>query len=437
MSYFFSWSYCKNQIDLIKKYGLSIFFYKIIRLVQKIFFIFLALNYLPIFFFIKLINFKILIRFGEYPSSRIGHMALESEIYLCKIKKKNKILTYDFFCMDEYSNFICNLTLYKLFKKKINIYPKFLIYPFIILEKIFFSRSKKNLAILSENRDRDINEYLKKTKQNIFLSKSQNELGNLLLSKIFKKEKNPKFVLLFVRDEAYLNVFFKNKDWSYHNYRDCEIENYIEACDKLTELGYYVFRMGHKVKKKLNSSNPKIIDYATNGMRTDFLDIFLCANCTFAISTSTGMDYVPTIFRKPVLCLNLVPVGYINFPLSKWIVSYKDYYSHNLKRSLTLKEIFQMQLAYEYDTKKFLSKKIEPKETCPKENVQLFLEMHNAVKNSIFDSSKPIGKMQSKFNILFKNLNKKYYENNFKNLHRVFNARISNIYLENRKNFLK
>ena len=35
-----------------------------------------------------------------------------------------------------------------------------------------------------------------------------------------------------------------SKNWSYHDYRDGEVDDYLEACKKkLTDLGYYFFRM--------------------------------------------------------------------------------------------------------------------------------------------------------------------------------------------------
>jgi putative glycosyltransferase (TIGR04372 family) len=51
-----------------------------------------------------------------------------------------------------------------------------------------------------------------------------------------------------------------------------------------------------------------IFDYATNGMRTEFLDIFLGAHCTFCVSTGSGWDSIPQIFRRPSLYVNLITI---------------------------------------------------------------------------------------------------------------------------------
>ena len=122
-----------------------------------------------------------------------------------------------------------------------------------------------------------------------------------------------KFVCLNVRDSSFLaeseNLgWSKSRDWSYHNHRDSDIDTYVAAAETLAEKGYTVFRMGAIVEKPLISNHPRVIDYATNGMRTEFLDIFLGAHCTFCVSTGSGWDCVPQIFRRPSLYVNLVPI---------------------------------------------------------------------------------------------------------------------------------
>ena len=123
------------------------------------------------------------------------------------------------------------------------------------------------------------------------------------------------FVCLNVRDSSFLAnshpiAWSKTRDWSYHNYRDTDIRDYVAAAEALAEMGYTVFRMGALVANPLRSTHPKVIDYATNGMRTEFLDIFLGANCKFAISTGTGWDEIPKLFRRPTMFLNIIPFAW-------------------------------------------------------------------------------------------------------------------------------
>jgi putative glycosyltransferase (TIGR04372 family) len=87
--------------------------------------------------------------------------------------------------------------------------------------------------------------------------------------------------------------------------RDSDIETYKNAMSLLTEKGFAVFRMGAQVEKRLEIDNPKIFDYATDGTRSEFLDFYLGSTCKFAISTASGWDEVPTVFRRPLLLVNI------------------------------------------------------------------------------------------------------------------------------------
>ena len=119
--------------------------------------------------------------------------------------------------------------------------------------------------------------------------------------------KDNKYVCLNVRDSAYLSKTRK-KDFAKHELRNSNINTYIESIKTLTESGYAVFRMGSIVEHQLDFKHPMFFDYASNGMRTEFLDIFLGANCTFCISTGSGWDEIPRIFKRPTMYVNFLPI---------------------------------------------------------------------------------------------------------------------------------
>ena len=116
-----------------------------------------------------------------------------------------------------------------------------------------------------------------------------------------------KIVCLNVRDDNYLYKTL-GFETSYHNFRNSEISTYRASAEILAEMGYTVFRMGFSVNQPLASKHHRVIDYAVNGMRTEFRDIYLGAICKFCVSTGSGWDGIPTIFRRPVLFLNCLPV---------------------------------------------------------------------------------------------------------------------------------
>jgi len=131
--------------------------------------------------------------------------------------------------------------------------------------------------------------------------------SELSIGSKFLENRGQSFVCLNVRDKSYNENFVHNfgqlaKNWSM---RDSDIETYKNAMSLLTEKGYSVFRMGAQVEKRLEIDNPKIFDYATDGTRTEFLDFYLGSTCKFAISTASGWDEVPTVFRRPLLLVNV------------------------------------------------------------------------------------------------------------------------------------
>ena len=62
-------------------------------------------------------------------------------------------------------------------------------------------------------------------------------------------EDKDKFICLYVRDKKYLKTQFSNNDWSYHDYRNADIDNFMLAAEKLTKIGYFVIRIGSMVEK--------------------------------------------------------------------------------------------------------------------------------------------------------------------------------------------
>ena len=64
--------------------------------------------------------------------------------------------------------------------------------------------------------------------------------------------------------------------------------------------------MGRNQKKQFNGNNEKIIDYSFDSNQSDFLDIWLSANCDFCISTGTGLDCIPHVYGKKTLFFKLL-----------------------------------------------------------------------------------------------------------------------------------
>ncbi len=96
-------------------------------------------------------------------------------------------------------------------------------------------------------------------------------------------------------------------NFSYHNYMNCNIDDFIPTINYLNKLGFIVIRMGKFVKKKVNYKNKLFIDYAVSQSRSDFLDIWLAQNCHFAVCSPSGFSMPLFIFKKPIIFVNCIP----------------------------------------------------------------------------------------------------------------------------------
>ena len=189
--------------------------------------------------------------------------------------------------------------------------------------------------------DPQIMEVLFKNPPTLNFTPAELDLGYSFL-KSFGLKTHEKFVCLFARDPEYFAQMRPNsKKFTKHNLRNSDIATYVPAAENLAENGYTVFRMGALVERPLISDNKKIIDYATNGMRTEFLDIFLGAHCTFCITNGAGWDEIPKLFKRPTMFVNIIPYwqahhcnyNIIRYP--KLLIDISDGHIINLAESLS------------------------------------------------------------------------------------------------------
>ena len=133
--------------------------------------------------------------------------------------------------------------------------------------------------------------------------------------------------------------------------------------------------MGVVVNKLINSNNPKIIDYANSNLRSDFMDIYLGAKCSFCLSTRFGFDDLPQIFNRPIAVVNNMPAGNIHAHRENFIIMIKHHVLKKEKRRLTLSEIFSNGLACAVDGKIYDQKGIELVDNTPEEIRDVAIEM--------------------------------------------------------------
>ncbi|EKD55016.1 MAG: LA1599-like protein [uncultured bacterium] len=266
---------------------------------------------LPIVIIFVMISPWVRIRLVRLFSYRIGHYALNTELFLSAMEtdlyptqKKYKTFFYTF-----PGEPICNQQLHIMWKRVIPILPFPLVwYQVDKFLKYIFGNEYKNdrLKKTFESSDGAIDQwnFLRDIKQcHISFTVEEKRRGEIELRNMGVPLGAP-FVCLLGRDSHYLKTHLPSVDWSYQDYRDVKMNTYHETAVFLAEQGYYVIRMGKEAKEKFDVHHPKVIDYANYSTRSDFLDIYLSAHCSFFISLRSGIDAVAQIFRRPLLLVN-------------------------------------------------------------------------------------------------------------------------------------
>ena len=414
-------SYFLKNLNEIKKGGIKILFHKINKLIYLTITSFFEYPFIAIvYFFIVLLSPFILIRIGFLRMHKIGS-AIELELYFAekKILENNK-KTLDVFFRETK---IANNYLFELQKKKIIVLPKFI---FKNLFRIFIKFKKHNhlIPVTFKTFDRDINHVLYKTKQVIQIPKVDKIKGLNYLNK--RKVKNiSKIILLNVRDSAYYG--FKPSS----EFRNADINKFIPAIKFLVSKGYYIFRTGAKVSKKVNFKHKNFIDYASNGDRSEFLDIFLADICNFCITTSCGYDSVPAGFRKPLVVVNYSPIDYF-VSEKKAITIFKHPYDIDTNRKLPLSDLYSLGLNQALNTQDYLIKGVTLKENSSTEIKEVIKEAHGLFgkKNYGYKTTKNQLKFQ-------KTINSKVKTPWGSRLHNKFVGKIGENFLIKNRQFLK
>ena len=205
------------------------------------------------------------------------------------------------------------------------------------------------------------------------------------------------FVCFHARDKMYLNLEYSN-DCTYHDYRDCDIQNYLAAAEYLASRGIPALRMGSIVEFALPKSSPGIIDYAKRH-RTDFGDIFLSAKCKFFLGNTAGICCLRWIFKKPSAFANLPHSGMPPFFKGDLFIVKKPWLV-GCKRFLTFREVFENGIDEWPRSELFIEGDIELVENTSHEICALAKEM-NARIDGTWVSTEEDEELQARYRSLF------------------------------------
>ena len=176
------------------------------------------------------------------------------------------------------------------------------------------------------------------------------------------------FVCLHVREAGYL------PGATHHAYRDASIDTYLEAVRLITDRGGWVVRIGDPTMKQLPPME-RVIDYAHSAIRSDWMDVFLCAACRLFIGTTSGLFLVASVFGVPTVLTNFTPMGQRPFA-SRHRVIYKLYESSiEGRRYLTFAEVLGSAVGRFLASEDYSNGGLEIVDNTPEEIRDVVLEM--------------------------------------------------------------
>lgn len=146
----------------------------------------------------------------------------------------------------------------------------------------FYSRQDHPEFIISEDFKLSLNE-------------DEQQKGQIILMKYLGFQP-PWFVILHIREP-------KNRDLKFSQARDANISTYQKVAQEVANQGGVVIRMGDSNFPKLEKDFPAW-DYAHSEIKSEFMDVWLWANCKNWIGTVNGAAFPPVTFGKKRFLLN-------------------------------------------------------------------------------------------------------------------------------------
>ena len=412
---------------------ISLLFQKI-KTLTFFLFLFLTILFFPILFvLLQFSKFFFRIRFIEILTNRYGHLSVNPECYIVnKNKSSSKIKYLDLFCESKYG--ICNKELFKLWKKKITILPRYLIGPInLILNKIYTPKKNPHTIINFTEDYRELNLSWEKHKPSINLSKEQVKTCEEILINNKISINKIRFVCLFNRDDAYLKSNKYNKSWYYLSHHNYDIKKFNLMANELTKKEIYVFRMGAKAEGLFGENNLKIIDYANSKFRSELMDIFLASRCLFGINCGTGSAGVALLYRKPILDLN-ANIYLLLTNLKGGVMLSKHYYSKKLRRNLKLQELMKFNFDDLAHREQLDANEIEVIDCSDEEIMEACLELLYRINGKWQDTAEDV-ELQNTFKKKY-DINKRSSRTNLRWHGDVIRSNYSNNFLKKNKDWL-
>jgi putative glycosyltransferase (TIGR04372 family) len=329
---------------------------------------------------VRLLKPWIIIRIRKMYSEKIGHFASNTEVYLCEKDRGINIPDRRFLDIWYYDGYVSNAQLQKMWNRCLDTWPQFYLHFFPTINSILPAGEIHTIP-WRINQARDIHNVLEVVPPHLSFKQDEEEYGKKKLATLGIQQ-DSLFVCLLGRDSKYIQLTEPDFDPHYHSYRDVDIMSFLPAAEEMARQGYYVIRMGSEVIRPFTSDNPMIIDYAMNGQRSDFMDIYLGAKCHFFISVGTGLDAIPEIFRRPLLYVNQAPLEFVPSWGKIFLFIPKKYWLNKEERFMSFREIIESGAGRFLSNNQYIDKGITLVENTPGEIREVTVEMEERLKGT-------------------------------------------------------
>ncbi|MCK5013484.1 MAG: TIGR04372 family glycosyltransferase [Candidatus Omnitrophica bacterium] len=328
---------------------------------------------LPFVLLMRILYPFVIVRICVWDLSRIGHILPHFDMYVSRRDSRvDDSRNFDICCFKRGK--VVNYQIKKMVERAIPTYPLA-----FWVDKVNkrLPGWEKHVVPESNRLNSDLDS---KIPPHISFTQKEHESGKEELKKLGISDNHP-FICFHAREASYLNTHQPEVNWDYHSYRNADICNYIPAAEKLASKGYFAIRMGRHVEGAVKTNNPRIIDYATNH-RTDFLDMYLSAHCCFFLAGSDGLAYVPTVFRRPVVWIDYIPLSAVFIPTIEHMFIPKKLWSLKENRMLTFDEILNSEVAKYCTTEAYQKAGIKVIDNSAEEIIDVAMEMEERLQGT-------------------------------------------------------
>jgi len=166
---------------------------------------------------------------------------------------------------------------------------------------------------------------------------------------------------------------FSPEDETVHSYRNSDVMAFMPSLREIRRRGGWCIRMGDPSMKALPTIEG-VIDYAHLPLRSDQMDVFLCASCRFFLGNTSGLSMMSTVFGVPCALANMIPLTSMGWLPGDLFIP-KLLRKRNEPRYLSFNEILASEIGNYRMSSFYRDAGIEIEDNSPEDIFDLTVEM--------------------------------------------------------------